>query len=282
MSELIMTVGLPGSGKTTWAKQQEGYTVFSSDDIREELGDQAKNDKVFKTLHNKIKDALADGANCIYDATNVASKKRRNALKEFDCKKIAVVFATPFDVIREQNEARGRSVPPEVIRKMLCSWQTPILQEGFDEIRLITEPCTWDIWEIPQDNQNHNRMLLNHMEVAARIVSKEGGSSDVISAAAMHDIGKYWTKSFTDSLGYPTLEAHYYNHENVGAYMSLFGLEYADIDKHIIKISGLITWHMRPFVWDEHPNVKEKDRKWIGDDFIKDLEILHKADMEAK
>lgn len=40
MHELIMLVGLPGAGKTTWAKEyQKGkdMTVFSLDDIREEL-----------------------------------------------------------------------------------------------------------------------------------------------------------------------------------------------------------------------------------------------------
>ena len=274
MSELIMTVGLPGSGKTTWAKQQEGYTVFSSDDIREELGANAKNDKVFKALHNKIKLALSEGKNCIYDATNIASKKRRHALKNFDCKKTAMVFVEPFDIIREQNEARGRSVPPEVIRKMLFSWQTPILQEGFDEIKLIGYPYDWDFNDMDQDNGHHALSLIDHLIKAEKLLPPD---SDIIirRAAFYHDIGKYWTKSFTDSLGYPTLEAHYYNHENVGAYMYLLNHDSVDV-------SGLITWHMRPFVWDEHPNVKEKDRKWMGEDFIKKLEILHKADMEAK
>ncbi len=37
MNELIMTVGLPGSGKSTWAKgmkEKYGYEIFSSDEIR--------------------------------------------------------------------------------------------------------------------------------------------------------------------------------------------------------------------------------------------------------
>ena len=39
MPELIMLVGLPGSGKSTYAAQYKvkGYHVHSSDDIREEL-----------------------------------------------------------------------------------------------------------------------------------------------------------------------------------------------------------------------------------------------------
>ena len=288
MAEFVMLVGLPGSGKTTWAESQEGYEVYSSDGIREELGDvydQTKNEKVFRILHKRIKEGLLCGKNCIFDATNVNAKKRRaflDEIKGINCHKVARVFVRPFDSIREQNEKRTRVVPPEAIKKMLYRWQTPIIQEGLDEIVLDVQPCEWDFCDIEQDTKHHTLSLSEHMAVAARNASKFGGDKDVIATAAIHDIGKYWTKTFTDSKGYPTLEAHYFSHENVGAYLSLFGTGDDEIDKHILTISGLITWHMRPFVWDEHPNVREKDCKWMGDDLIKDLELLHRADVEAK
>lgn len=283
MSELIMTIGLPGSGKSTWAASQEGYEVFSSDAIRHELGDindQSQNHKVFKILHDRITSALSDGKNCIYDATNITSKNRRSFLSglKVDCHKVARVFVRPFNVIREQNEARSRTVPPEVIKRMLYQWQTPIKQEGFDEIVLDSEPCHWDIYDMEQDTEHHTLSLVDHLGAARDNLSKLCDDKDMILAALLHDIGKYWTKSFIDSKGYPTLNAHYYNHENVGAYMCLLG---AGNDR-AINVSGLITWHMRPFVWDEHPNVKERDRKWMGDSFIRELEIIHKADLEAK
>ena len=193
---------------------------------------------------------------------------------------MARVFVRPLDMIREQNETRSRTVPPEVIKRMLYQWQTPIKSEGFDVIMLDTVLYDWDIYDMEQDTEYHTLSLFDHMKATVKEIETE--EERLITAAVAHDIGKYWTKSFTDSLGYPTLTAHYYNHENVGAYMSLLDCSEEYINELALDVSGLITWHMRPFVWDEHPNVKERDRKWMGDDFIRDLEILHKADMEAK
>lgn len=283
MSNIVMTVGLPGSGKTTWASAQEGYKVFSSDAIRQELGDvndQTQNDKVFRILHKRIKEALEDGKDCIYDATNVTAKNRRaflSYINNIHCHRVARVFVRSFDTIREQNESRGRTVPPDVIKKMLYRWQTPIVQEGFDEIVLDVDEGDvqdWDIYDMEHDNQYHSLSLFEHL-IATKKNLPDDADSRLIDAATCHDVGKYWTKSFIDSRGYPTTRAHYYSHENVGAYMYLLS------DKDLY-VSGLITWHMRPFVWDEHPHVKEKDRKWMGDDYIRKLEILHKADLEAK
>ena len=277
MSNMVMTVGLPGSGKTTWASAQKGYEVFSSDQIRQELGDvndQSRNHEVFRILHDRIITALKDGKDCIYDATNITAKNRRQFLSEISCHKVARVFVRPLEVIKAQNESRNRTVPPEVIRDMLRRWQTPIVQEGFDEIVLDISPVRWDVYDMNQDNPHHSSTLFEHL-FNTRKALPEGSDDRLIDAALFHDIGKYWTKTFIDSKGYPTSEAHYYSHENVGAYMYLL----SDED---LYVSGLITWHMRPFVWDEHPKARERDLRWMGDDYVKKLEILHKADLEAK
>lgn len=80
----VMMVGLPGSGKSTYAKEladEMRAIICSSDAIREELcGDensQDKNEDVFKILHSRIKECLRKGVNVIYDATNINSKRRR-------------------------------------------------------------------------------------------------------------------------------------------------------------------------------------------------------------
>lgn len=61
----VMMVGLPGSGKSTYAKEladEMRAVICSSDAIREELrGDensQDKNEEVFKILHSRIKECL--------------------------------------------------------------------------------------------------------------------------------------------------------------------------------------------------------------------------------
>ena len=86
-----MIVGLPASGKSTYAKElSEKYNanIHSSDVIREELsGDvnnQNINSKVFQTLHSRIKEDLRNGKNCIYDATNINYKRRMAFLQELN------------------------------------------------------------------------------------------------------------------------------------------------------------------------------------------------------
>ena len=81
MNKLVMLVGLPGSGKSTYAGKlkKEGVIIHSSDRVREELGDvndQSKNEEVFRILHKRIKDDLKSGKSVAYDATNLNRKRR--------------------------------------------------------------------------------------------------------------------------------------------------------------------------------------------------------------
>lgn len=294
---LYMTIGLPGSGKTEWAKST-GHKVFSSDAIREELGDvndQNQNNKVFEILHKRVKDALCAGESCVYDATNVASKRRRaflNEIRRFDCIKTAVMFIVDPDILRERNKSRERQVPGEVISRMLHRLQPPVDSEGWDSICSFIVRGSADPLQLYSDmdqaNSHHSLTLMEHSELAEKLALKKARSAGLSSsrthclqtAAYYHDVGKYWTRTFKDSRGYPTMEAHYYNHENVGAYMYLLAGDEASID-HDLYTSALIAWHMRPYVWDKEPQVKENDRKWMKPWFIEDLEILHEADMEA-
>ena len=114
-------------------------------------------------------------------------------------------------------------------------------------------------------------------------------------AAGAHDLGKYYTKTFMDSKGNPSEEAHYYGHENYGAYMFLLGQnhavstgddECAKTDKREQKnnlyIASLINWHMRPHTaWKQSEKAKERDRKLIGEEMYQDIMILHEADLSA-
>ena len=85
----IMMLGLPGSGKSTHAKElaeRINAVIHSSDALREELtGDinnQNNNELVFQTLHKRIKEDLINGKNCIYDACQVKRKDRMNKYKK--------------------------------------------------------------------------------------------------------------------------------------------------------------------------------------------------------
>lgn len=76
---LVMMVGLPASGKSTIAynlAKENNYIVFSSDALREELyldiNDQTHNHELFVELHKRIKTALKECNNVIYDACNLS------------------------------------------------------------------------------------------------------------------------------------------------------------------------------------------------------------------
>lgn len=83
---LILMIGIPGSGKSTWISQNqsENTVVVSPDDIRRELSgnvsDQTQNAKVWFLVKERTSAALKAGKNVILDATNVASKSRKRFL----------------------------------------------------------------------------------------------------------------------------------------------------------------------------------------------------------
>lgn len=81
---LILLVGIPGSGKTTYAekyiKEHPDTVHLSSDKIRAELwgdeGIQGDNNEVFSLMQTRAIEALNNGHSVVYDCTNVTRKDR--------------------------------------------------------------------------------------------------------------------------------------------------------------------------------------------------------------
>ena len=112
------------------------------------------------------------------------------------------------------------------------------------------------------------------------LAQNTGEWSDVVYAAYTHDIGKVDTKEFKNSKGELTEEAHYFNHHCVGSYKSLFFGYPSGVNK--MYISLLIELHMNPYLkYKQSEKAREKDRKLFGDKVMKDLELLHEADVWA-
>lgn len=77
-------MGIPGSGKSRWIKNQSGYTVISPDDIRAELSDisdQSVNPQAWAMAKKRTEQALKSGKDVILDATNVVSYYRKSFLE---------------------------------------------------------------------------------------------------------------------------------------------------------------------------------------------------------
>jgi predicted kinase len=313
---LYFTVGLPGSGKSSWAeanKEKLNFVIHSSDAIRAELGDvndQTKNELVFTTLHKRVREDLLDGKNVFYDATGLKRKNRLhfiNQLKSIPCEKVCVLFATPVDICKDNNNKRERKVPEEVIDRMLKGFEVPCKQEGWDDIQIVwwnwkSEGMKFDFlndlseWrKISHNNKHHEFSIGDHMIAAVDHYCEMcewsedyNNCDDLLSMAVlMHDCGKPLTKEFIDSKGNKCDEAHFYQHHCVGSYLSLFYLKdmcdgmYMEFsDDEILYISLLVELHMYPFLrWDKSEKTKEKDKSLFGDELIEAILKIHECDL---
>ena len=293
-----MAIGLPASGKSTYYEMNlinSDVEYISSDKIREEefgnVNDQSHNNEVFNLMHKKVINCLKTKKSFYYDATNLSAKRRINFLKEIskhpDFEKIALVFVPPMDKIFEQNRLRKRHVPHYAIHRMFKSFEVPHYSEGWDSIVILynsnDKKKLAKIYEesknILHDNHNHSLSVGNHMMKAfeyARNNYYEDENEMILSVAAQyHDIGKPVCKVFENSKGEYSEEAHFYNHENTGAYLYL---SYSAGKPEDLLIANLIQHHMDFFKGEKYLS---KIHQRFGDDFFVLLTKLHDCDIAA-
>ena len=145
--KLIILVGIPGCGKTTYANKflrKKNTFVLSSDTIRKQVfGDenaQYNNKLIFSILFKRARSKLKQGMNVVIDATNISSATRKETLAYFsdlDLQKIATVINAPIEVCISRDQKRTRSVGEEGVMKLAGRYEPPTLEEGFDEINII-------------------------------------------------------------------------------------------------------------------------------------------------
>ena len=143
---LYIAVGLPGSGKSTYAKnfiKDKDIEYLSSDSLRAVYGkseeDQTVTPLVFGHIKRKVDEFLKDGKNVQVDATSVNRKERSdyiNSAKKYGAKVVAIVFKMDRQGLIDRNKKRGeqggRVVPDWVIDKMLAKFEEPSYSEGID------------------------------------------------------------------------------------------------------------------------------------------------------
>lgn len=149
MAKLIMLIGIPGSGKTTYSKglsEEYNANVISSDVVRQTyVGIDEK--EVFPTVYRLCIEELKNNRNVILDATHITPKVRKRSFDSLDqyeveYEKVAVYVDTPVEVCIKRVEIRNKNpkelfLPLEVIESYGKNIIPPSQEEGFNEIRII-------------------------------------------------------------------------------------------------------------------------------------------------
>ena len=128
----------------------------------------------------------------------------------------------------------------------------------------------------------------------------------LLNAAYHHDIGKVFTKTFKNMRGMDTETAHFYGHENCGAYLYLTekkdpsGEAFSEVDpsslnmntnkpgdgfREILYTALLINWHMKPLnTWENSDKSRRSDKELLDKThphLYEDIMLLHECDIEA-
>jgi predicted kinase len=141
---VVLAIGLPGSGKTTWFKRR-GVTPLSSDMLRSILFDSITEQRyqglVFSTLRSLLRARLIAKMPWTYvDATNLSPHERRQWIKMargFGFEVQAVFFDVPVELCLQRNAKRERQVPEDVMRQMASKLKPPTFKEGFSKIVVV-------------------------------------------------------------------------------------------------------------------------------------------------
>lgn len=152
MNKIIVMVGAPGSGKSTWVKKYNlphpCVTILSSDALRAVFGkdenDQTVSAKVFQYMEIEADSLVRNGNTVLIDATNMHRKARKpwvDLAKKYGVVLEAYVFIVDKDILIERNKKRGaaggRDVPADVIDRMLTNYVAPSQEEGFDAVHYV-------------------------------------------------------------------------------------------------------------------------------------------------
>lgn len=271
--EFVMLIGLDGSGREAYARALRLPAAHTEEEALR---------------------LLQSGQSCVLDAPNLRARSRKaflERIRRVDCIKRCVLVARNVEKCMDEMPDMAES-----IRAQYLSFYPPQPYEGWDDISLVFADDAHFISMdelffgsdglvfLSQDNPFHKHSVGMHCIRAARITAQCAPDDTTLwLASLLHDIGKAKTKAFLNSKGEKSETAHYYGHEFASAYESLFvRFPKAVEDKHRLRVSALIVWHMMPhhFVGNEKTRARY-ERLW-GAEFMRDMLIIERSDREAQ
>ncbi len=154
MPTVYILVGVPGSGKSTWYRNQDwlgqdkkDHKYVSTDQHVEGYArDQGKTyNEVFeeymptavKQMMVNVNMAAAFQMDIVWDQTSTTVKSRRKKFVELpNYKHIAVVFKTPEpdELSRRLASRPGKVIPDEIVQNMINNFEMPTSAEGYEQI----------------------------------------------------------------------------------------------------------------------------------------------------
>lgn len=158
MKKLIVLVGPPNCGKSTWISENidDTYYIASRDNVIMELGNGLSYNKSYNAVDEKevnrlfnerFDNAVKSYTNIVVDMMNLSPKRRKGFISRVGKKytKEAIVFKFNVDELFKRNIERNLStdkyIKESVILEMISKYTEPTLDEGFDNITYIDNGC---------------------------------------------------------------------------------------------------------------------------------------------
>ena len=150
MPKCYQLIGVPASGKSTWAKSQEWFddcAYISTDKYVEEWAESVGKtySEVFgeympiavAKMAGAVNGARDADKDIIWDQTSTSVKSRQRKFRMLpDYEHVAVVFRTPDEEEHQRRLATrpGKIIPEAVLFDMVWNFEMPTEEEGFNEI----------------------------------------------------------------------------------------------------------------------------------------------------